>query len=130
MALRWFTSVYNPTFEMFQAWMRGSPDGNAHDLFNDASGGCEDFDLMVCLTGDEFEELLLDPTETITSAARQFVCGLLEQRATTRGGLQLSEAELKHWADGELAAPGAADPSAEGLQMLRDAAERLLAKRR
>ena len=103
MALHWFSDAFNPTFDDFRAWMRNSPDGEPDDLYDDALGGCQDFDLMVDLSTVEFEQLLLDPTETITTAARQFVADLLEQRAETRGGLELSKKELQRWVGDELA---------------------------
>ena len=72
----WVQSAIDPEFEELQRWLRQS-DGDADDFFDDSLGGCQDFDLMVSLTIDEYEQLILDNTPTATVEARKFFVPLL-----------------------------------------------------
>eukprot|EP00035_Acanthoeca_spectabilis_P009104 m.162796 g.162796 ORF g.162796 m.162796 type:complete len:131 (+) comp14613_c0_seq1:236-628(+) len=129
MALQWFKNVWNPTFDHFQSFMRNSPDGDVDDLYDDDEGGCQDFDLMVNLDANQFEELLLDPTESITTEAREYVAELLGHRASTRGGLELSDVQLQKWTRGETVAVPSQPISDQGLDLLKKSAAKILAQR-
>lgn len=73
---RWLQSGVNPEYEELRRWSRES-DGDTDSLFDDSVGGCQDFDLMVSLSMDEYEQLIVDNTPTVTMAARQFFVPLL-----------------------------------------------------
>lgn len=126
MALHWFRSAFNPTFEEFQVWLRESPEGDATDLYNDSKGGCQDFDLMVNLTADEFEELLYDTTEGIAPEARRFIADLLACRVR-QGDLKVSLEELERWASGSYLHRGD-EVAREGVELLREKGGELLSE--
>ena len=126
---RWFSDVCNPTFEEFQSWMYQSSDGDSGEWYV----GSQDFDLMVSLSAGDFEALLLDTNEHVTTAARQSIAELLVDRAQTRGGLVLDEHVLHGWVSGVMCGEcmtwGDDEVSSEGLRMLQEVARRLLSER-
>ena len=58
-------SRVDPEYEELRRWLRES-DGDTDSLFDDSVGGCQDFDLMVSFSMDEYEQLIVDNTPAVT----------------------------------------------------------------